>query len=628
MTTIFLDRAFRSSRFTQPLESLMTIGRLFALLAMLTLVGCEPAGRDEPQAAVAEPVTDGTSQAKQQELHRIFDEYFESRLVLNPVFATYIGDNRYNDRYVNNISPAWREAARALEREALERIETIDPAGLQGQDLLSYEIFKADRKIALQDFDFPSHLMPINQFYSAPNSFVQLGSGTGVQPFRTVEDYENFLGRIDGFVVWMEQAEANMREGISLGLTQPRILMERVVPQLESQLVTAVEESAFYKPVSDMPQSFGDDDRARLTAAYTEAIETRLIPAYRRMRDFVRDEYLPAARDSHGMNALPGGPQRYAFLVRETTTTDLTPEQIHAIGLAEVSRIHGEMQGVMNQVEFEGDLHEFFDFLNSDPQFFFTERQDLLDGYNALREVIEPNAPRLFRTIPKAGYEIRLVEPFREKSASGGQYRGASPDGSRPGVFFANAYDLSARPKWAMESLFLHEAVPGHHFQGALTLELDELPRFRQFGGYTAYGEGWGLYAESLGRELGAYTDPYQYFGKLNAELWRAIRLVVDTGLHYYGWTREEVLEYMYANSAVAEARAVSEAERFMAIPSQALAYKIGELKIQELRARAEAALGEDFDIREFHAQVLDSGELPLGVLEARINRWIESTRM
>jgi len=628
MTTIILDRAFRSSRFAQPLESLMTIGRLFALLAMLTLVGCEPAGRDEPQAAVAEPVTDGTSQAKQQELHRIFDEYFESRLVLNPVFATYIGDNRYNDRYVNNISPAWREAARALEREALERIGTIDPAGLQGQDLLSYEIFKADRKIALQDFDFPSHLMPINQFYSAPNSFVQLGSGTGVQPFRTVEDYENFLGRIDGFVVWMEQAEANMREGISLGLTQPRILMERVVPQLESQLVTAVEESAFYKPVSDMPQSFGDDDRARLTAAYTEAIETRLIPAYRRMRDFVRDEYLPAARDSHGMNALPGGPQRYAFLVRETTTTDLTPEQIHAIGLAEVSRIHGEMQGVMNQVEFEGDLHEFFDFLNSDPQFFFTERQDLLDGYNALREVIEPNAPRLFRTIPKAGYEIRLVEPFREKSASGGQYRGASPDGSRPGVFFANAYDLSARPKWAMESLFLHEAVPGHHFQGALTLELDELPRFRQFGGYTAYGEGWGLYAESLGRELGAYTDPYQYFGKLNAELWRAIRLVVDTGLHYYGWTREEVLEYMYANSAVAEARAVSEAERFMAIPSQALAYKIGELKIQELRARAEAALGEDFDIREFHAQVLDSGELPLGVLEARINRWIESTRM
>lgn len=599
--------------------------RLSALLVLLALFGCEPATRDQPQVAVVEPVTERMNEPANQELHRIFDDYFEARLLLNPVFATYIGDNRYNDRYVNDISPAWREAARGLEQEALERIEAIDASTLQGQDLLSYEIFKSDRRIALQDYDFPSHLMPINQFSSAPNSFIQLGSGTGVQPFRTVQDYENFLGRVAGFLSWMEQAEANMRAGISRGLTQPRVLMERVVPQLESQLVSAVEESAFYQPVSDMPESFSDEERVRLTAAYTEAIEAKLIPAFRKMRDFVRDEYIPAARDSHGMNALPGGPQRYAFLVRETTTTDLTPEQIHAIGLAEVSRIHDEIRGVMKQVEFEGDLHAFFDFLNSDPRFYFSERQDLLDGYNALRDVIEPNATRLFKTIPKAGYEIRLVEPFREQSASGGQYRGASPDGSRPGVFFANAYDLSARPKWAMESLFLHEAVPGHHFQGALTLELDELPRFRQFGGYTAYGEGWGLYAESLGKELGAYTDPYQYFGKLNAELWRAIRLVVDTGLHHYGWTREDVLEYMYANSAVAEARAVSEAERFMAIPSQALAYKIGELKIQELRDRAEAALGEDFNIREFHAQVLDSGELPLGVLEARIERWIES---
>jgi uncharacterized protein (DUF885 family) len=605
----------------------MIVQRLSALLVVLALFGCEPATRDAAEAEAPAPTVTATDPATTPELHRVFDEYFEARLVLNPLFATYIGDNRYNDRYVNNISPAWREAARALEQEALDRIGAIDPAGLEGQDLLSYEIFKSDRKIALEAFDFPAHLMPLNQFNSAPNSFVQLGSGTGVQPFKTVEDYENFLGRIEGFVTWMEQAEANMREGMSQGLTQPRVLMERVVPQLESQLVPAVENSAFFKPVSDMPQSFSEEDRARLTAAYTEAIDTKLIPAYRRMRDFVRDEYIPAARDSHGMNALPGGPERYAFLVRQTTTTDLSPEEIHAIGLAEVARIHEEMQGVMNQVEFEGDLHEFFDFLNTDPQFYFTERQELLDGYNALRDVIEPNAPKLFRPIPRAGSEIRLVEPFREKSASGGQYRGASPDGSRPGVFFANAFDLSARPKWAMESLFLHEAVPGHHFQGALTLELDELPRFRQFGGYTAYGEGWGLYAESLGRELGAYTDPYQYFGKLNAELWRAIRLVVDTGLHYYGWTREDVLEYMYANSAVAEARAVSEAERFMAIPSQALAYKIGELKIQELRDRAEAALGEGFDIREFHAQVLDSGELPLAVLEARIDRWIESAR-
>jgi len=389
--------------------------------------------------------------------------------------------------------------------------------------------------------------------------------------------------------------------------------------------VTSAADSSFYQPIVNMPDSFSINDRARLTQAYTMAIEEQLVPAYQRLLEFIRDEYIPAARETHGINALAGGPERYAYLVRRMTTTDLTPQQIHEIGLAEVARIHEEMQEVMNTVEFEGDLQAFFNFLNTDPQFYFTERQQLLDGYIALRDVIEPNAPRLFKTIPKADYEIRLVEPSREKSASGGQYRRASPDGTRPGVFFANAYDLSARPNWAMESLFLHEAVPGHHFQGALTLELDELPKFRQFGGYTAYGEGWGLYAESLGRELGAYTDPYQYFGKLNAELWRAIRLVVDTGIHYYGWTREEVLDYMYANSAVAEARAVSEAERFMAIPGQALAYKIGQLKIQELRERAEERLGEDFDVREFHSQVLEAGELPLNVLEVRINRWIEA---
>lgn len=603
----------------------MIAKRLTAVLLPLLLLGCEPASQSEPVTAETKPVAAETVNTASADLHRLFEEYFEAWLVLNPTFATYIGDNRYNDQYVNNIGPAWREAARSLEQDSLDRVNAIDPASLQSQELLSYEIFKADCEIALENFDFPSYLMPINQFYSAPNRFVQLGSGSGTQPFKTVEDYDNFLGRIDGFGSWMVQAEANMREGMNQDLTQPRILMERVVPQLESQLVSTVEESAFYQPISDMPDSFSEQDRARLTAAYSAAIETKLIPAYRSMRDFVRDEYIPAARDSHGINALAGGPQRYAYLVRRTTTTDLTAEEIHATGLAEVSRIQEEMQDVMNQVGFAGDLHEFFDFLNTDPQFYFTERQDLLDGYNALRDVIDPNAARLFKTIPKADYEIRLVEPFREKSASGGQYRGASPDGSRPGVFFANAYDLSARPKWAMESLFLHEAVPGHHFQGALTLELVDLPKFRQFGSYTAYGEGWGLYAESLGRELGAYTDPYQYFGKLNAELWRAIRLVVDTGFHYYGWTREEVLAYMYANSAVAEARAVSEAERFMAIPSQALAYKIGQLKIQELRDRAEMSMGENFDVREFHAQVLEAGELPLSVLDARINRWIEA---
>jgi uncharacterized protein (DUF885 family) len=336
---------------------------------------------------------------------------------------------------------------------------------------------------------------------------------------------------------------------------------------------------------------------------------------------------MAAARDSVGMVGLPGGEEWYAFLVRQRTTTELSPQEIHQIGLDEVARIHGEMQGVMDQVGFEGDLKDFFEYLNSDDQFYYDEPEQLIQGYRDMSRHIESLTPKLFSVFPKTDFEVRAVEPFREQSASGGQYRRGTPDGSRPGVFFANTYDIKARPKWAMESLFLHEAIPGHHFQISIQQEIEGLPRFRRFGGYTAFTEGWGLYAESLGKELGVYTDPYQYFGALNAELWRAIRLVVDTGLHFKGWSRQDVLDYMYANSAVKEARAVSEAERYMAIPGQALAYKIGQLKIRELRERAEEALGERFDVKAFHTEVLIDGSLPLSMLDAKIDRWIEAQR-
>ncbi len=612
----------------------MSVLRIVCLCLTLALLACTDSASTDPSAVVtsngASTTTAQTGQGAgkaSQDLHELFEDYFEQYLVLNPVFATFIGDNRYNDSYANDISPQWRQSARQLEEEALQRARSVDATGLDATDALSLQIFIADRETAVEAFDFREHLTPINQSRSVPNQFIQLGSGSGIQPFNTVADYDSFLGRIDGFLKWMKQAETNMREGISQGYTQPRILMEKVLPQLESQLVGRVEDSEFYRPVLNMPDGFSAAKRDRLAAAYESAIMDQLVPAYRALRDFIRDEYLPVARETVGLNALPDGQVHYDYLVRRNTTTDLQAAEIHAIGLREVDRIHTQMRDVMAEVGFEGDLDEFFTYVNSDPKFFFTDRQDLLDGYKALRVIIEPNAPTLFNNIPRADFEIRLVEPFREKTASGGQYRGASPDGSRPGVFFANAYDLSARPRWAMESLFLHEAIPGHHFQGALTLELDELPRFRQFGGYTAYGEGWGLYAESLGRELGVYTDPYQYFGKLNAELWRSIRLVVDTGIHHFGWSRQQVLEYMYANSAVAETRAVSEAERFMARPGQALAYKIGQLKIQQLRERAEAAMGEAFDIRAFHEQILGAGELPLNVLDQRVSRWIQHSR-
>jgi uncharacterized protein (DUF885 family) len=387
------------------------------------------------------------------------------------------------------------------------------------------------------------------------------------------------------------------------------------------------EDSLFWGPVRNMPTDFSQADRERLTAAYSAMISTKILPSYRRLRDFVRDEYLPKCRTSVGLDALPDGVAWYEYNVREITTTDYTPAQIHEIGLAEVARIHGEMRGVMKKVGFEGDLNAFLDYLQEDPKFFWDTREELIQGYVDIKKRVDPRLPDLFEILPKADYEVRAVEPFREKSAAGGQYQAASLDGSRPGIFYANAYDLKARPKWAMEALSLHEGNPGHHFQITIQREQKDLPKFRRFGGYTAYSEGWGLYAESLGSELGMYTDPYQYFGMLEAELWRAIRLVVDTGLHSKGWSREQVLDYMTANSSAAEARRVSEAERYIAIPGQALAYKIGQIKIRELRTRAEKELGPKFDVRAFHTAVLVDGALPLHVLEAKIDRWIEARR-
>ncbi len=339
----------------------------------------------------------------------------------------------------------------------------------------------------------------------------------------------------------------------------------------------------------------------------------------------MRDEYLPTCRTTVGLDALPDGAAWYAYNVRKITTTDYTPAQIHDIGLSEVERIHGEIRDVMRRVGFKGDVKAFSEYMQEDPRFFYIDRDALIAGYVDIKRRVDPALPRLFERLPSADYEVRAVEPFREKSASGGSYQAATEDGSRPGIFYANAYDLKARPKWAMEALSLHEGNPGHHFQISLQREQKDLPKFRRFSGYTAYSEGWGLYAESLGRDLGMYEDPYQYFGMLEGELWRAIRLVVDTGLHSKGWTREQVLEYMDAKSSAAEARRVSEAERYIAIPGQALAYKIGQLKIRELRTRAERELDGAFDVRQFHTAVLGDGALPLDVLESKIDGWIDA---
>jgi uncharacterized protein (DUF885 family) len=565
--------------------------------------------------------------AASQALAKVFDDYFEASLVLNPVQATSIGDNRYNDRFEVDIAPEWIARSEKLTRDSLAALNAIDRTQLSDREQLSYDIFRSARTREVEGFEYPDHLLPFNQFDSTPNDFVQLGSGDSLQPFKTVKDYDDFLKRIDGFVAWSDQAIVNMREGITQGYTQPRVLMERALPQLSAQLVGDPEQSLFWGPIRNLPAEFNAADRERLTVAYRAAIAQKIVPAYRRLHDYVRDEYLPKCRATVGLDALPNGKAWYAYNVRSITTTDYTPAQIHAIGLREVARIQAEMADVMKQVGFKGDRKEFVRFMRTDPRFFWKTREQLIDGYVVIKNRVDPALPKLFEVLPKADYEVRAIEPFREKSGPGGQYQSASEDGSRPGVFYANAYDLNARPRWAMEALSLHEGNPGHHLQLTIQREQRELPKFRRFSGYTAYVEGWGLYAESLGRDLGLYQDPYQYFGRLEAEIWRSIRLVVDTGLHSQGWTREQVLAYMDANSSAAEARRVSETERYIAIPGQALAYKIGELKIRELRARAEQALGASFDVRKFHTAVLADGALPLDVLESKIDAWIATQR-
>jgi uncharacterized protein (DUF885 family) len=374
-----------------------------------------------------------------------------------------------------------------------------------------------------------------------------------------------------------------------------------------------------------MPETFSDEDRKRITAEYREHISKVLVPAYAKLHDYIIDEYLQNTRESIGQGDVPGGAEYYAFKVRESTTTDYRPEEIHEIGKREAKRIFAEMERVKDEVGFEGDMQAFFEYLRTDPRFYFDKEQDLIDGYDDLRVTVNPMLDALFDVRPKSDYVVRAVEDFRAKSMAAAQYFGGTPDGSRPGIFYVNTYDLPSRPTYMMEAISLHEASPGHHFQISIKQELEDMPAFRRFGGYTAYSEGWGLYAESLGKELGVYTDPMQYFGSLHTDIWRANRLVVDTGMHAFGWTRQDAIDWMMGNSPITEVDVVAEVERYIAIPSQALSYKIGQLKIRELRTRAEEALGDRFDVREFHNQILTTGALPLVVLEAKIDRWIES---
>jgi len=594
---------------------------------LLAFVACA-AGPQAAMAAPAEKPETAPATGAGQRLNAMFERYFEEYLELDPLVATQIGDNRYNDRLPNHIGPEHRARLHEMNERYLAAVKEFDPATLSGEDRISYEIFLLERLRAREAERFPDHLLPLEQTFSLPSTMPALGSGSNAQPFVTVADYENWLKRLDGFVVFMDQAIVNMREGVAKGVVQPRPIMEKVLSQLDGMVVAKAEDSPFFAPVSRFPDSVPVADRERLQAAYRAAIEGEVIPAYRRVRDYVRDDYMPKTRTTVAWTAQPDGTAWYEFLVKQHTTTDMTPEQIHQVGLDEVARILGEMDGVRRQVGFEGDLRAFFRHLESEPQFYFTKGSDLVQAYGELKLRIDAAMPKLFSVFPKADYQVREVEAFRAESTASAFYESASADGSRPAIFYVNTFDMKAQPRFGMETLSLHEASPGHHFQGSIAQELTGLPKFRRFGdGYTAYVEGWALYAEYLGKELGLFTDPYQWFGRLNDEQLRAMRLVVDTGLHALGWSREQAISYMVANSPMSEGSATSEVERYISYPAQALGYKIGDLRIQALRRKAEKELGAGFDVRDFHRELLVDGAVPMDVLEAKIARWVAARK-
>jgi uncharacterized protein (DUF885 family) len=563
-------------------------------------------------------VTDETASRR---LHRFFDEQWEWLLREFPTFATYVGDRRYNDRWPDESLEAVARR-RVHAREALAEIEAIDRASLEEADRLNYDIFHLGAKREVEGERFREELMPLNQMQGIQQDVPNL---IHLAPRNTRKDFDDLLARLDTLPVVIEQTIDAMREGAALGITPPRIVLGDVARQIGSHVVDDAEKSpiwaiAFAGPLPQL--AAGEEERIRREAA--RLVVDRVAPAYADLLRYFTDEYLGRTRGTISLADLPDGREWYRHRVRVMTTTDLEPDEIHEIGLAEVQRIRGEMERVRESARFDGDLDAFFHYLRTDPKFFFTEREALVTAYRDIAKRLDPELPKLFGKLPRLPYGVLPVPEFAEQSQTTAYYYPGSPEAGRAGYFFANTYNLPARPKWEMEALTAHEAVPGHHLQIALGQELENVPPFRRYDtGQTAYVEGWGLYSESLGAELGLYRDPHSRFGQLTYEIWRAIRLVVDTGMHWKGWSRDEAIAFFEANAGKASHDIAVEIDRYIVWPGQALAYKIGELKIRELRRRATEALGEAFDIRAFHDLVLGAGALPLSILEAQVEEWI-----
>ncbi len=577
--------------------------------------------------ALPPPVAQAGDSAEDMKLKQLFYASDEASLRRNPVQAIFRGDLRYADRLGDYLTDEYLAAERTASEADLAALSRIDRAKLTPIDQIAYDVFENSTRITLRGYA-PELLkierdLPIDHFSGFQTFYPDFASGQGAAPFKTLVDYQNNLKRNVEYANVLDRAIGRFRVGMKDGIVQPKLVVNNMIGQFDNLIKQGVEGSTFYEPVKKFPDAVSAADQAGLRAAYAQQISTVILPAERRMRDFLANDYLPVARDSVGLSAMPGGDKLYAYLIEQNTTLPMTADAVHQLGLSEVARITREMETQQRVVGFKGTLADFFTFLRTDARFAPASAEKLRDGYKAIEERIYKRIPEQFSLVPKTALEIRPVPAFKEKTEAGGSYQGGTPDGSRAGVFYYNTYDLPSRYTWEMETLFLHEGVPGHHFQISLAQENKALPAFMRFGGNTAYVEGWALYAESLWRQLGMETDPYQRMGGLNDEMLRAMRLVVDTGLHAQGWTRDRAIEYMLANSPMARTDATAEVERYIAIPGQALAYKIGQLTIARTKAKAEAALGPRFDPRAFHAQVLDTGSLPMPVLEKKIDRWI-----
>lgn len=548
----------------------------------------------------------------------LLTEAWEWQLAEYPVFASRLGDRRRNDQW-QDLSLAAFSRRHEDQQAFLRRLRAIDSAALTTDDQLNYDLFRRELENGIDGHQYKNYLMPMSQ----RGGVQSLESTAETVRLATVEDYEDWLARMAGVEKIIEQTMKLQEEGRKSGYMPPKILMERIPDQIGSQLVEDPGDSPFFIAFAEMPDAINETDQERLRQMAKDLIDESIVPAYRRFSRYFNGTYLPASRDSIGASSLPNGEAFYEYRTQSFTTTSMTPDEIHRLGLNEVKRIRGEMQLIIDELEFDGDFADFLHFLRTDSQFYYDTSEELFDGYLAVSKRIDPELVKLFGRLPRIPYGLRPIPDNIAPDTTTAYYNQPAADGSRPGYYYVNLYRPEVRPKYEMEVLSVHEAVPGHHLQISLQMELEETPEFRKYIDFTAFTEGWGLYSESLGYELGLYKDPYSHFGALTYDMWRAVRLVVDTGMHYKGWTRQQAIDFFMSNAAKTETDIVNEIDRYISWPGQALAYKIGQLKMLELRRKCEGALGDDFDIKAFHDEMLGAGALPMEILETRMNRWL-----